>query len=116
MSVRILMDVHVRAEITNGLKDRAVEVLTAQEDGSAELPDSLLLDRASAIGRVLFSQDTDLLAEAAARQRSGNAFSGVIYAHQLRITVGRCIDDLELLAQVYDPDDMLNRVVYLPLR
>jgi hypothetical protein len=49
MSVRILMDVHVRAEITNGLKNRRVDVLTAQEDGSAELPDSLLLDRASAV-------------------------------------------------------------------
>jgi hypothetical protein len=39
----------------------------------------------------------------------------VIYAAQTRVSIGRCIYDLEVLAKVLDPPDMLNRVEYLPL-
>ena len=46
---------------------RTIDVLTAQEDGSAELADDVLLKRATELGRILVSQDEDLLREAAAR-------------------------------------------------
>jgi len=39
----------------------------------------------------------------------------VIYAHQLRISIGQCIDDLELIAKVSEPEDFVNWVKYLPL-
>ena len=41
--------------------------------------------------------------------------SAVVYSHQLRITVGQAVRDLELLATVYEPADMENRVEHLPL-
>lgn len=116
MSVRLYMDVHVRRAITVGLRLRLVDVLTAQEDDAARFPDTQLLDRTTELGRVLFSQDEDLLREAATRQRDRRHFAGVIYAHQLRISTGQCIDDLELLAKVGEPEDFANRVEFLPLR
>jgi len=109
------MDVHVPAAITRGLVLRDVDVITAQIDGTTRLEDPDLLDRASALGRVLFSQDEDLLAEATRRQRNAESFGGVIYAHQLRITIGRAIDDLEVLAQAGTVEEFANRVEYLPL-
>lgn len=109
------MDVHIRRSITEGLRLRGVEVLTAQEDGAARLPDSDLLDRARQRGRVLFSQDEDLLAEATRRQRTGTPFAGVVYAHQLRVNLGRCIQDLELIGKATGPADWQNWVEYLPL-
>jgi rRNA-processing protein FCF1 len=109
------MDAHVDAAITRGLRARGVQVLTAQEDGSDRLADPALLDRATALGYALFTQDEDLLAEAARRQRAGETFAGVIYGRQRKALIGRYIDDLELLAKVFDPPDMLNRVEYLPL-
>ena len=109
------MDVHVPAAITRTLVLRGVDVLTAQLDGTTSLDDATLLDRATALGRVLFSQDEDLLSEAAMRQRSGQPFSGVIYAHQLGITIGKAINDLEILAQAGTPEDFVNRVEYLPI-
>jgi Domain of unknown function (DUF5615) len=109
------MDVHVRRAITEALRLRGVDVLTAQSDGAARMPDPALLDRAMEHGRVLFSQDEDLLAEATRRQRTGEAFSGVVYAHQLRVNIGRCIQDLELIAKATDPEDWRNWVEYLPL-
>lgn len=83
MSLSLLMDVHIRWAVTDGLRRRGVDVLSAQEDGSAQLDDASLLDRATSLGRVLFSQDDDLLAEATRRQRAGEPFSGVIYASSI---------------------------------
>ena len=60
--LRLYMDVHIKAAITAGLRRRAIDVVTAQEDGGAHLEDVALLDRATALQRVLFSQDNDLLA------------------------------------------------------
>ncbi len=115
MSIRLYMDVHVRRAVTNGLRLRDVDVLTAQEDGSALLPDDRLLDRAGETGRILFSQDDDLLAEAELRQRQNRDFAGVIYAHQLAITVGQCVKDLELIAKAAEPEDLKDRVEFIPL-
>ena len=109
------MDVHAKRAVTVGLRRRGVDVLTAQEDGTTRLDDSDLLDHATSLGRVLFSQDDDLLREATKRQQSSTPFAGVAYAHQLSITVGQTIHDLELIAKIFEPEDIENRVEYLPL-
>lgn len=95
---------------------RGVDVLTAQADGHARLDDPLLLNRAQQLGRVLFTRDEDFLVEAASRQGTRIPFAGVIYAHQIRVTIGQCVHDLELIAQCCDPADLANRVEHLPLR
>ncbi len=64
---------------------------------------------------MLFSQDEDLLAEATKRQRNGQRFGGVIYAHQLDVTIGKTVNELELLAKVGTPKEFANRVEFLPL-
>jgi uncharacterized protein with PIN domain len=115
MTVGLYMDVHVHRAITTGLRLRGVDVLTAQEDGYRRAVDDVLLDRATELQRVLFTQDEDLLAEAKRRQMQSVPFAGVIYAHQLRITIGRCVQDLELIASAAYPEEMANRVEYLPL-
>jgi hypothetical protein len=109
------MDVHVPAAVTRGLLLRNVDALTAQVDGTIQLDDSDLLDRARMLNRVLVSQDEDLLAEAVRRQREGIPFNGVIYAHQLGITIGRFISDLELLALIGERKDFEGHVEFLPL-
>lgn len=109
------MDVHVPAAITRALVLRDVDVLTSQLDGTIELSDSDLLDRETELGRVLVSQDEDLLAEATHPQRTDRKFGGVIYAHQLGVTIGQCVKDLEIIAKAGMPEDLANRVEYLPL-
>lgn len=75
MPIAFYMDHHVPRATTLGLRLRGVDVLTAYEDGASELHDAALLDRASALGRVLFMRDDDLLAKVAKRQRGGIPFS-----------------------------------------
>ena len=113
--VRLYMDVHIPAAITDALRDRGVDVLTAQEDGARRLLDDQLLDRAMQLGRVLFTEDDDLLAEAAGRQERGEPFAGVIYIRDRQLRVGRRVDDLEVIAKVCTSEEMANWVQYLPL-
>ena len=115
MTIRLYMDHNVPSAITVGLRLRGVDVLTAYEDGHHRVPDAKLLDRAQVRGRVLFSEDDDLVAEAVLRQRDGRDFPGVIYAHQLRAAIGTVIDDLYLIATAGDSDDLANMVQFLPL-
>lgn len=110
------MDVHVPAVITRTLMRRDVDVLTAQADGAARLGDAAVLDRAGQLGRVLFTRDDDFLAEATSRQRAGIPFAGVVYAHQLRVTIGQCVQDLEIIGKCCDTADLTNCVEHLPLR
>ena len=79
MTIALYMDVHVHRAITTGLRLRNVDVLTAQEDGHRTAGDERLLERATEIQRVLFSQD------------------------------------LELIAKASQPEELANRVEYLPL-
>lgn len=115
MAVTFYMDHHVPRAITTGLRLRGVDVLTAYEDQAHQLADPELLDRTTGLGRALFSRDDDLLAEAVRRQRSGIRFYGVIFAHQLRVSIGQCIDDLETIAKAAEPEDVINQIVFLPL-
>jgi len=115
MTIRLYMDHHVSKPITLGLRMRGIDVITAYEDGTSRLDDADLLDRAGNLERVLFTQDDDLLAEAHWRQSEGIYFFGVIYAHQQYLSIGTCIRDLEIIAQVGEPQDLINMVRYLPL-
>ena len=109
------MDVHVPYAISLGLRLRDVNVLTAQEDATTEMSDADLLDRATSLGRALFTQDGDFRRLASELQKKGQPFTGVIFAHQADVTIGQCVNDLELIAKAYEPEDIGNRVEYLPL-
>ena len=116
MSLALYMDVNVPRAITRTLTATGVDVITAQEDGCAQMPDPDLLDRAGSLNRVLFTRDDDLLAEATRRQRAGVPFSGVIYAHQMRVNIGQCIGDLQILAECLSPEETVNSAIHLPIK
>ena len=115
MSIAFYMDVHVRSAVTRGLRLAGIDVLTAQEDGAAELGDPELLDRATQLNRVLFSQDVDLLVIAADWQSGQRDFAGVIYSHQQAITIGQTVRDLTFIAELAEAGELRNRVLHLPL-
>ena len=115
MSIAFYMDENVHRGITDGLRIRDVDVLTVQEDGRISFRDPVILDRATELKRVLFTQDDDFLAEATRRQQERMNFAGVIYAHKLRVSVGDCIRDLEIIAKAASDEELANRIQYLPL-
>jgi hypothetical protein len=114
MALRVYMDVHVPSAISDGLRMRGVNVLTAQEDGYDKAVDEALLRRAPSLSRLLFTQDEDLLRIASACQQDGTHFEGVLYAHQLSAGIGTIVQDLAIVLN--SAEELANRVTYLQLR
>lgn len=109
------MDVHVPRAVTTALRLRGVEVITAQQDGSGALSDTELLLRAASLGCIMVSQDDDMLREGARFQHEGIEFAGVVYAHQMAVSIGQMVEDLTLIAKVSTTSEWPSKVVYLPL-
>lgn len=115
MSVSLCFDVHVPLDLAEQLRARGVDVLRAQDDGRSISTDEDLLARATALGRVLDTQDEDLLAIAANWIDRNATFAGLVYVHQNRLSLGQRVRDLHLVSECYDPEDMKNRIEFLPL-
>jgi uncharacterized protein with PIN domain len=115
LSISFYLDEHIPRAVETSLRMRGVDVLTTQNDGRDGTPDPELLDRATLLNRILVTRDHDFLVEARNRQVGGEPFSGIVFAHQLRVTIGRLIEDLELIAKAAEPDEVRSRVIFLPL-
>ena len=57
---------------------------------------------------VVFSPDDNFLAEANYCQSEKANFIGVVYAHKLRVSVGDCIRDLEIIAKAGHLEELTN--------
>jgi len=115
VSLLLYMDHHVPGPVTHGLRKRGVQVLTAFEDGRANAPDNELLARAMELGRIVFTQDDDFLVLADQWNKEGRHFAGIVYAHQLRVTIGQIIADLRLIVEAVTADEIRDIVLFLPI-
>lgn len=116
MAIALYMDVHVPQAITNQLRRRGIDVLTAFDDETQEFPDSRLLARATQLNRILFTQDIRFRVLAETWQIEGKPFSGLIFGHQLGGTIGQFVKDLELIARSSEPDEWINTVEYISFK
>lgn len=115
MSLRFYFDEHMPGAIAHGLRRVGVDVLTIQQDDLAGTDDPGILDRAAELRRVVVTCDDDFEVEAAGRPRRGEPFAGVILLNEKRMSAGECIRQLEVVAKVYDPQEMIGYVLHLPL-
>ena len=116
MAVQLYFDVHVDKAIHDQLRLRGVDVLRAQDDEADEFPDEDLLQRATDLGRVLFTQDLRFKALAEDWQRQDRNFAGLFFGNQLGVTIGTYVKDLELIAKASDPVDWAKGVLHLPFK
>src|SRR5205085_9155329 len=101
--------------ITAGQRMRGVDCLTCEEDGTSRLADDLLLAHATALARVLFSEDIDLYVIASDWMRAGGSFAGLVFARQTGISIGQAVEDLHFIAQVMEEAEIRNNIVRIPL-
>ena len=116
MPVRLYVDVHVDKAIHDQLRVRGVDVLRAQDDDAGEKADDDLLQRASDLGRLIFTQDIRFKAMAEEWQRTGKPFPGLLFGNHLGVTIGTYVKDLELIAKVTDPAEWINVIQHLPYK
>ena len=115
MTVRFYADHNIQAAVVTGLRAKAVDCITAEEDGKANADDEEILERATQLQRVLVTHDKDFFTIFESWWTAGKQFGGIIHAFPTQITIAQLIDDLILIAQVCEPEEFRNAIVRLPL-
>jgi len=109
------MDVHVPKAITDGVKRCGIDVATAQQMDAGMKNDDELLALSVTQGRLLFTQDADSLEIAYRWQNQDFLFPGIIFCRQLNCSIGRTVEELELLCKCAAPLELESRITFLPL-
>jgi hypothetical protein len=115
LSVPLYFDHNMPRDVARGLVAREVDLLTAMADEADRAPDEQMLMRATALGRLLVSQDRDFTVITTRWLRSGRSFAGYARVPQKGMSIGAIIEQLEMLAKASDPHQVENQVFYLPL-
>jgi predicted nuclease of predicted toxin-antitoxin system len=108
-TIRFHLDESADPRIAKGLRLHGVDISTTPEAGLLGVADDKQLEYATAEKRVIVSQDTDFLRIA----HSGIETPGIVFFRAQQRSIGDIIRGLLLIWEVYEPDDMKNRVEYL---
>jgi predicted nuclease of predicted toxin-antitoxin system len=108
-SIRFHLDENCDPRIATGLRFRGIDVTTTVEAGLLQATDEDQVAHAVNQGRVVFTQDADFLRLHAA----GHQYPGIAYCHPESRSLGEIIRRLVLIWEVYDPEEMKDRVEYL---
>src|SRR4051812_50064415 len=103
------LDEHCDPAIAAGLRLHGVDVTTTPEAGLLSAEDEEHIAHAVATGRVVFTQDSDFLRLDAA----GAEHRGIVFCRQHSRSIGQLIASLLLIWEVYEPEEMVNRVEYI---
>jgi Domain of unknown function (DUF5615) len=107
--ISLYLDENLTPKIAVQLRRRGIEVVSVHELGLTGDSDANHLARATVMGCVLVTSDTDFLVMAA----QGVEHAGIAFGSQEDLSIGDWVKGLELLCAVYTPDDMKNHVEYL---
>lgn len=107
--VTLQADEHIRWSVVRGLRDRGVDVRTAQDAGIVGARDRELLAFCRDRDRVLFTNDDDLLSLAAAGKHAGVIFQTIQFT-----TPGELLRAVVHLLDVVPPEEFAGSIFYLP--
>jgi hypothetical protein len=107
--IRLYFDESVETAVAEQMKQRGIDAVTVRDLGLRGDTDINHLRRASEMGRVLCTYDTDFLRLHA----DGHAHTGIAFAFHDRTTYGDWVRGLELICGVLSADDKKNHVEYL---
>jgi predicted nuclease of predicted toxin-antitoxin system len=108
-TIRFHLDENCHGAIAEGLRRHGIDVTTTPEAGLTGATDEEQLRFAVSQGRAIFTQDKHFLKLAG----QGTEHTGVLYCRQQTRSVGEIIRGLVLVWEVYEPDEMRNKVEYL---
>jgi Domain of unknown function (DUF5615) len=104
----------VNRALIRALRARGMDVTNAVDAGHVGSPDRVLLEHATADGRVLFTYNVgDFFALHTQLRQEGRSHAGLILAVQQRYTVGEQLRRILRMNRERSFDDMRNRVEFL---
>lgn len=102
------MDEHIPKAVTEGLRRRGVNVLSAQEAGMSGANDYDQLSLANKEGRIIFTKDADFLR----LHKAGVSHQGIIYSSK-QSPVGYTVRVLMIIHDLVTPEEMSGRVEFI---
>src|SRR5437016_4171137 len=108
-TIRFHLDEHCDKAIAAGLRRHGIDVTTTAAAGLLHAPDEAHVAYALGQARVIFTQDQDFLRLHA----SGVRHAGIAYCRQRSRSIGDILDGLVLLWEIYEPEEIFNRVEFL---
>jgi len=108
-TIRFHLDENCDPRIAAGLRLHGVDMTTTHEAGLLHASDQEQLVYAVSHGRVIVTQDADFLRIVAADEDT----PGVAFCSAENRSLGQVIRDLLLIWEVYEPEEMRNRVEFL---
>lgn len=115
MSLSLYTDHHIQSAIIAGLRRGGIDVLTTRDEGTGRLEDERLLERATALDRVLLTEDKDFFRISAQWWSQGREFPGIIHVDQDGARLGQLIEDITLIVRLISADEMRNQIQWVPL-
>ena len=106
--IRIYADESVNVTIVEGLKRRGIDAFSARDAGNLGLTDKEQLEFAVKNKAVIFTHDVDFLRMALEREHCG-----IIYVHQRKVSVGKCVRRLKTIVDVKTREEIRNQVIFL---
>jgi Domain of unknown function (DUF5615) len=95
--------------VADGLRRRGIGVTTTADANLLGANDIDHIAFAVAEGRVIFTNDDDFLR----LHDQGVVHRGIAYCHQQDRSVGEIIRALELIWEILEPDEMVNRIEFV---
>ncbi len=108
-ALRFYLDENVQVAVGEQLRLRGIEAVSVRDLAALGESDQSHLARATALGYVLCTHDTDYVRLAS----EGAQHAGIIIGQQDKHTIGDWVKGLTLYHTLLSDQDMLNRVDYL---
>lgn len=115
--MRLAADENFNGRILRALQRRLTEldIVRVQDTSLFTADDPSLLEWAAQEGRVVLTHDiATLVGYAYDRLQAGQLMPGVIAVHS-DCPIGQAVEELELLLMASEPDEVENRILFIPL-
>jgi len=106
-SARFLLDEHVHKAVASELRKSGVDAITVAEAGHRGFSDVAHLEWAIGANRIIVTQDSDFVA----LHRAQAVHAGIVYFSE-RATIGRFVNELLLIYEVYSAEEMVGRLEF----
>jgi len=111
--LRIYIDENVERAIADGLKRRNIDVWTVNDCNNVGLSDEQQLQFAVEKKAALFNYDTDFFEISKHWSDAVKTHYGIFYTHPISANIGECIRKLKEYAELFNPDDIINQIIFL---
>ncbi len=109
VKIQFYLDENVPVAVAEQLRRRGITAITARDLDLLGESDHNHLRRAHQKGWVFCTHDADFIDMAMA----GEPHTGIIFGQQHQHGIGDWVRFLELIAAVYTPTEMINRIEYI---